>query len=881
MFSTNLNLYQIFCLYLFPCIFLGSISAQAPLLVDSNASIDLEDESKLEWRIKSAELALDAGLPGLAETIYSTLLDSRSVLSARRLDYVQIGLAKSLICQSRYEAARVLLEAMSTESRGSQHALYLALSIYGQGREPIDKSALRIALEHASEEDLQMEDLPWLALIQGLEAQMYGNVDVATAAFNRAFKNAGSSLLRDHFEAILLRQKIVSAPADESLAVELHAKIVNLEGQSSAYPFLREYAVVLHSLGRTEEAITAINASLEGTSPGFSSLELEQLRLLKGIILGASSESGRAVLEELILSGRDLEVMGIALQLLASSPGQEAELLVFLEEAISLAQPHPLLGHLYYLRSQLALKDPATRSIAESDARILLEQFPGMSEVSNVYRLLAYAALEKEPRQYRTAADYLIRLRNQSTQTEELVEINRLIGDCYFLNRDYANAVDFYLAARSRETSVVRDGDLLLRLISALVRTGLIDDALQLIDEGDFNNNISSADRWRAEWNVAQALQINGQPDVALKRVRLLLQDAVPNTVPTALDLRLLWLESYLSLEANQIEGLADRVMRLLARLESMPLQSHDGVDVLNLDTRQTLKTEILLLQGSIHMREGDINSGMLVLNQLREEFASSDSAQRSYLIEASYHALVGDFLSAQATLTDLAQRYPQSSLAPQALFEAALYCERRGAEFYSDAVVLHNDLAERYASDPLFYTARLKQGNLLRLINDFAGAQIVYENLINSFPAHQMRYISELSRADCMLALAGNEPDDLGEAISVLERLLDLPNLPLDFQVEASYKWAFALSKRQSVKEAEEVLSLSITRFLIDEQKASELSATGRYWISRSMLKLGELLENDDSHSEASRIYRMMIAYNLPGRQIAIARADRLLSIE
>ena len=280
-------------------------------------------------------------------------------------------------------------------------------------------------------------------------------------------------------------------------------------------------------------------------------------------------------------------------------------------------------------------------------------------------------------------------------------------------------------------------------------------------------------------------------------------------------------------------------------------------------------------------MREGDINSGMLVLTQLREEFASSASAQRSYLIEASYHALVGDFVSAQTTLTDLALKYPESPLAPQALFEAALYCERRGAEYYSNAVILYNDLAERYASDPLFYTARLKQGNLLRLINDFAGAQIIYENLINSFPSHQMRYISELSRADCILALSGNEAADLDDAINVLERLLDLPNLPLDFQAEASYKWAFSLAKRQSFKDAEEVLSLSISRFLIDDQQASELSVTGRYWVARSMLKLGDLLEKDGSLSEARRIYRMIIAYNLPGRQIAMVRADRLQNIE
>lgn len=280
-------------------------------------------------------------------------------------------------------------------------------------------------------------------------------------------------------------------------------------------------------------------------------------------------------------------------------------------------------------------------------------------------------------------------------------------------------------------------------------------------------------------------------------------------------------------------------------------------------------------------MRRGEANEGMAVLTQLRQSYAETAAAQRSYLIEAAYHGLVGDFVSAQATLTNLAQLYPTSPLAPQALFEAALYCERRGAELYPQAVVLHNDLAERYASDPLFYFARLKQGNLLRLMNDFAGAQIVYENLINRFPAHEMRYVAELSRADCMLALAGNEAGGLVDVIVVLERLLDLPNLPLDFQAEAAYKWAFALMKNGSASKAKEVLSLSVSRFILDGQQAVELGDAGRYWVARSMLKLGELLEEEQSLLEARRVYRKMIAYNLPGRHIAISRADRLLNVE
>jgi hypothetical protein len=867
-----------FCLLPFGAVVV--LWAQTPLTVDRIAEVDLGDWIELDWRIDSAERALRSGLPGVAEVGFRSILDRASDLSPERMALLKVGLAEALIGQGRYEAARAQLESVAVEFRTAPHALYLALAIYGKGGDGIDVDAFRGALAKVSKAQLSASDLPWLALLQGLKADLDGQSEQAMAAYERAVDLTQRPMLRSHFEGLVIRQKLLDAPADEGLAAELRSKIGKFEGEAAAYPFVREYAVTLYSLGRIGEAIGAIERELENISAGYEAGEREQLRLLKGIILGADSESGRAALKELIRTGRSREAMGIALQLLARTPGQEADLLQFLNVMISQTQPHALLGQMYYIRSQMAIKDPDMRTIAESDARRLLEQFPGLSEIANVYRLLAYAALERDPPQYRAAADFLIQLRDQTEEAKELIELNRLIGDCYFLNRDFANAVDFYSAARSRELTPGRSGDLFLRLISAQVRAGLVDQALQLIDEADFSGSIRMTDRWRAEWNIAQALQASGELMRALERVRLLLESSSPNSVPPALDLRLRWLEGYLSLEAREVEGLADRVNQLLRRLDSMPPPQVEERNGLTPEETRLLKTELLLLQGNILMREDDANAGMVVLTQLRQEFADTAAAQRSYLVEAAYHGLVGDFDAAQVTLTSLAQTYPESPLAPQALFEAALYCERRGAEFYPQAVVLHNDLAERYASDPLFYFARLKQGNLLRSMNDFAGAQIIYENLINGFPAHEMRYVAELSRADCMLALAGNETTALADVIVVLERLLDLPNLPLDFQAEAAHKWAFALLKSESPDQAKEVLALSVPRFL-DTPQVENLGATGRYWVARSMLQLGEIFEGENALSEARDIYGMLVKYNLPGRHIAISRADRLLNLE
>jgi tetratricopeptide (TPR) repeat protein len=862
-------------LCLLPMIGGAGLSAQVPLVADEIAQSGQSDRIRLDWRVDAAERALESGLASSAEAIFRSVLSHEAILTEAQGVEVRLGLAKSLIAQNRFVAARAQLELIPEAYGSSELALYLAIAVYGDGGPRVDLDTFRSLVDSIDPAALPGRDAAWYALLEALVAELDGDSAGAVDAFREAANLAQTPMLRAHFESLGMRHEVLNGEADDTLAAELGAQLNRYEGQAAAYPFVREYAVVLHRLGRTPEAIGAIDRELANTSAGYGAGEREQLRLLKGIILGADSISGRAALKELIRNGKNRAAMAIALQLLARAPNQDEDLLDFLKVMITRTDRHPLLSQMYYLRSQLALKYPEMMSVAEEDARILLEQFPGLSEITNVYRLLAYAALKREPPQYRAAADFLIQLRDQSEDASALVELNRLIGDCYFLNGDFANAVDFYGAARNRELNSTRGGDLFLRMVSAQVRSGEIEPALQLIDEADFSGNVTLADRWRAEWNLAQALQSEGAFVQALQRVRLLLEESTSGAVPAALDIRVRWLEAYLSLEAGDLDGLGERVTRLLTRLNSLP------ENALEADESTLLKTEILLLRGSALIRSGDANEGMAELVQLREEFGDSAAAQRSYLTEAAYHGLVGDFVSAQNTLTALAETYPDSPLAPQALFEAALYCERRGADFYSQAVVLHNDLADRYPDDLLYYYARLKQGNLLRSMNDFAGAQIIYENLINRFPAHEMRYIAELSRADCMLALAGAEPGGIGDAVVALERLLDLPNIPLDFQTEVAYKWAFALLKSGSDTKAKEVLSLSISRFLLDGPQAVELGATGRYWVSRSMLKLGEMLEKEGAPQEARKLYRKMVAYDLPGRQIAISRADRLIAID
>ncbi|NBB77981.1 MAG: tetratricopeptide repeat protein [Verrucomicrobia bacterium] len=850
------------------------LKGQVPLVSDGIAEVELEDTIEGSWQVAAAERAQAAGLASLAESIYRRLLLREATVNIAQATSLKLGLAKALIGQGRYVAARAQLESVPEDLWDARHGLYLAVALYGEGGPRIDADGFRRALARVKPEELPSGDLPWFSFLEGLDAALQGNPEEARAAFNRAAELAESDELRWHFESLALRQEMRSGPADELMVPELRSRLRSLEGEAAAFPFVREYAVLLHRLGRSAEAVDAIDRELDNNSAGYGGRQRGQLRLLKGLILGAESDAGRAALKELIRSGESRDLMGIALQLLARVPDGDDDLFEFLKVMISQTERHPLLGQMYYLRSQLALRfpdDPEMVALAERDARTLLEQFPGLSSVTNVYRLLAFAALNREPPQYRTAADFLIQLRDQAEAPADLVGLNQLIGDCYFLNGDFANAVDFYTVARNRQLVADANPELFMRLVTAQVRSGALEAAMQLIDEADFSGNISQRNRWRAEWNVAQAMQTAGSVEPALRRIRLLLDESGSGFVDTLLDIRLRWLEAYLSLEAGSIEGLQERLSGLLARLETLPQGE------LSESAFRLLLTEIRLLRGNALIRSGAASVGIAELKALREQFTETAAAERSYLIEAAFHGEVADYESAQETLIELSERYPESRLAVQALYEAALYCERRGVDYYPDAIVLHNDLAEQYPQDPLYYYARLKQGNLLRAMNDFAGAQTVYENLINQYPAHERRYLAELSRADCLLALAGDEPGESVDAITQLERLLDLPNLPLNFQAEASYKWAFALGRTGRTARAKEVLSLSVAHLMPEPGRAEQLGASGRYWLARSMLRLGTILEEESATEEARRLYRDIIAFNLPGRNIAISRVDTL----
>jgi len=131
----------------------------------------------------------------------------------------------------------------------------------------------------------------------------------------------------------------------------------------------------------------------------------------------------------------------------------------------------------------------------------------------------------------------------------------------------------------------------------------------------------------------------------------------------------------------------------------------------------------------------------------------------------------------------------------------------------------------------------------------------------------------------------------NIESAAAIYERLRDLPSAKIDLRVEAGCKWGYLLAKRRQseaapgdpakTERAVTVYWSVINDFLLDGTQAARLGAKGRWWMSRCLLELGQVLEEAGRLDEAQRAYRLIIEQNLGGALIAQDKLARYRAAE
>jgi len=859
----------------------------APLLAGGESAMD--EELDLRWEIQSAYQALRSGLP-LAESLFKDILSSRELPPSLRIE-MKLGQVSALIAIEAFDRADEVLDEIGGEIRAGE-----ALNTYLLRRGIVDFQAgayeeAKASLAGITERELKPSDRAWHLLLKGLIAEHEGRFADGMSLFEESREKSMTKSQRLVAESLIQRNRLLQGEKSESLIRELENLLEENRYSRLAVQYAQELAVSLFKLNEAQRALDVLGEQIRLTLAENRD-QLDELHLLSAVIEREIGRTGQGHLEWLIRNGKNREYQKVAIWYLLQEAGDRIEvasLLGFLEEVLLNQRNHPLAAEILFTRALLMQGEEKGEEAKDLFTR-LLSEFPGSILASEALRHLGH--LSWHSGQYRTAADYFSRLRDNLPAGRDRVEAGVYQADAFFRNGDYETAARAYEAVYADVSDDYLKERILYQWVIAEIRSGRVEQAAGILDKHDLEP-VSSRDlRWEAEWNLIDAMRSEDSIRAAYGRIQNLLEaSGRDESMPISLQIRFLWLEALLTLDMKRYEAIpeiTDNILELLLPAEEAGMDEA-LVDEITVRTLLVLSQSFLrrAAEASVAAANSDSAlSGFEVIDRLEKLYPEHEVTLQALFEKARFLREAGRAVDAQNIYLSIFERSADSVYAPIALYEAAINAANLIALENPDTLNLNNSepirllnqLTENYKKDTrLFFFARLKQGDIARNLGQFGVAQTLYEDVIKSFSEHPKRYLADVGRADSILAQAGDDSSRLGEAIIAYERLFERPSVPLDLRVEAGYKWAFAIASRKNTERSQAVHNLLHTRFLHDVENANKLGPSGRYWMSRSLLSAGELFEREGELRAARTQYETILDYRLPGKALAQAHLKRL----
>ncbi|HEY4248193.1 MAG TPA: tetratricopeptide repeat protein [Lacunisphaera sp.] len=860
----------------------AQVASPSPL-TEPNASLAMVPGGWIAGELQ-ANAALQAGFPRTAAAIYQEILLYPALPADARQRIILGRVTAWLDAGDTAEAERTLKSYEGP--RNSDYQLRVGLIAVNFHRTQQAKSALAAS----NPGDLPRADRGWWYFLQGTiadadllqapPAEKKNEFEKRNKAYDEAARLAVSDLQRARFRLAQEQAQLRGSQLTEAQLKGWRDNMEKYQGTSSGYDALRTYAAGLAGVGHAFEAQSLLQRQL-AILPQSERNVADQLRLVLGLVSSEESDARRQAFLQLLRNGQKPETQRLALQLLthaAKTPAEREQLTRDLTELISAPTQSPIIEDLLLVRAQTELADKKDAA-ADEDARALLDRYPNSDLKGAALGVRLSVAWDLE--RYRTAADFIAKLRENIPQGTERSELGVLLAEAFFraglltqdalaAKEDYRNAAYAYDAAMDERPAVVAMGKLIFQLVLSDIRADQLDAAVKQLDEAARNPAFDAESRWQAEWNLMKEMQIRGRTRDAYERVDHLLQGGTIG-VPDDLRIRLMWMRAKLSFDNDQAKVTLQQTSELLLVLQSAPRMES------GLLREVTGTTQLLRAQALLKLKRED--EGFAVLEKLRTDFRGTKAAEYSYMVQADYLTEKGDMVGAQDALIKFVddKDYATSEYAPLALYKAAVNLERQGLERQlREANKLLEDLIKKYPQDDLVFYARLKQGDLFRKLNDFASARQIYELLNNKYSQHPDILVAQLALADTLFAQGAN-PVNVESAATIFDRLRDLPSAPVDLRVEAGAMLGVALIKQsqtagtpterdQEIAKAQTVLWSVVNTFLRDPVQAAKLGATGRYWMSRSLLQLGQIHEDAGNLDEAQRAYQLIVDSKLGG---------------
>ena len=274
-----------------------------------------------ERQYELANSAMSFGLFENAAEIYESLFSAEDIQSPNiNQDELRFSLIKAYIGSRNFDSAEPLLDQTPKVLQRDQYFLYNLITQYVLNYKLSKKDLLDLLkrnLKQIKVENLKDEDKAWYYYFRATEELIKGKKgDLKNSLFQAKAFSESDEERRAFFESLILRLDYnIHLPSLQTIR-QLKKLLKANESKKQAYFYAYDYAYLLSLRDEKDQAIDVINDELLKGESVYSLYELDNLRLLKVVVLGVTSLSGRDLLFTLIQSSEDDLILDLSFRLL-------------------------------------------------------------------------------------------------------------------------------------------------------------------------------------------------------------------------------------------------------------------------------------------------------------------------------------------------------------------------------------------------------------------------------------------------------------------------------------------------------------------------------------------------------------------------------------
>ncbi len=240
------------------------------------------------------------------------------------------------------------------------------------------------------------------------------------------------------------------------------------------------------------------------------------------------------------------------------------------------------------------------------------------------------------------------------------------------------------------------------------------------------------------------------------------------------------------------------------------------------------------------------------------------------WLAEQDYNQ--GKYSDAEPLFLRIVEEYPSRDLASRALYWAGRAAAAQAN--YVGAIERYSEVAKRYPESEILPHTRFAQGDALTELGEFARAILAFEEILKNYPESYLVNAAWGRKGDCQFSLAADSPGRYAEAMNSFQAILDRPSAPVALKLQAEYKVGRCLEKTNVYDKAFNRYMNVVYTFITENVERSPDSVL---WFTRSAFGSAALKEREKAWAEAVQIYERVIEANVPSKDEAIKRIEKI----